>query len=395
MLVPEFSSLRRSAPIAVYYFLFIGSLGIFWPFFALHLASLGLRPTEITMLYALVPLTGLLGPPLVGLMADALRARIWLLRGFTAATALAFAGIVHARANRPALVAATFAFGLCRSPLSPIADASTVEHAQRTGSSFGRVRLWGSIGYLIAALSGGAILEASGLAGVLGATMIALTAAAVAAWGVPAPAPHTEPQAFHAARELLGKRPVWLFLCVVVLWQMAGAAYDSCFTLHLSRIGCSGRFTGAAWATGVLAEVVLLLVSGRIVAWAGASRVIAFALLTAVLRWFLLAHASGPSTILALQPLHGITFGLFYVAAVVFMREHAPEKAQTAAQGLFASAYGLGGVVGMPLAGRVFESVGATALYTYAAIIAAIAFVGAARLAKERVVAATARPCSR
>ncbi|HEY3356413.1 MAG TPA: MFS transporter [Polyangia bacterium] len=374
----------RATPIAVYYFAFFGTLGVFWPFLALHLAALGLTPGEITLLYALIPAMGLIAPPLAGLLADALNARVWLLRALSAGAALAFAAVVHAGASRVPLYAAVIAFALCRAPLSPMADASAVEHVRRHGGSFGRVRLWGSIGYLLAAVAGGALLDAVGPGGVLGATMVAVTVAALAAFGLPAPPPHSEPRAFAAALGLLRQRSLWLFLAAVTLAQVAGAAYDSCFTLHLQRLGCGGRFTGIAYAIGVLAEVGVLMVSGRVLARVGPERCFALALFTAALRWLLLGVVRAPGLILLLQPLHGITFGLCYVAGVVIVRERAPRAAQTAAQGLFAGAFALGGVVGMPLSGQIFERAGALALYGTAAVIAALAGAGATLYARRK-----------
>jgi PPP family 3-phenylpropionic acid transporter len=364
----------RATPIAVYYFAVLGALGVFWPFFALHLRALGLPAGEITILYALIPAMGLVAPPLAGLLADLLNARIWLLRALTAASVVAFAGVVWAGASRPALYAATVAFALCRAPLGPIADASAVEHVRRHGGSFGRVRLWGSVGYLVAAVGGGALLDAVGLVGVLGATMLALSVAAVAAWAVPAAPARHQPEAAGATRRLLGQRALWLFLGAVALGQVAGATYDSCFTLHLQRLGFGGSFTGVAYATGVLAEVALLVASGRLLVRFGPRPIFAFALATAVVRWLLLARVRTAAAILLLQPLHGVTFGLFYVSAVVIVRERADRVSQTAAQGVFGGAYALGGVVGMPLAGAIFERAGATVLYGTAAVVATLAF---------------------
>jgi PPP family 3-phenylpropionic acid transporter len=374
----------RATPIAVYYFAFLAALGIFWPFLGLHLASLGLGSGEITLIYGLIPLMSLIAPPLVGLVADLFAARVWLLRGLTALTALAFAAFLHAGASRPALYAATLAFALCRAPLGSMADASAVEHVRRHGGTYGRLRLWGSIGFLVAVVAGGFLVDHLGIAAVLPATMVTLVVAAVAAWAMPAPPPHPEPLALPATLGLLGSPTMWLFLGAVALAQVGGAAYDACYSLHLGRLGYGGRFTGVAWAVGVLAEILLLIVSGRLIDRVGASRVFAFAAATAALRWLLTAHARSAAAILLLQPLHGVSFGLFYVAGVMLTRAQAPRAVQTAAQGLFGAAYALGSVVGMPLAGHLLERVGATAVYHTAAAFAALAFACALALLRKR-----------
>src|SRR4029079_16655415 len=79
--------------------------------------------------------------------------------------------------------------------------------------------------------------------------------------------------------------------------------------------------------------------------------------------WTLLAHLVSPVAILCLQPLHGITFGLFWVSGVPVARDRGA-GAPTAAQGLFSAAVGVGSLGGMNLAGTLFERGGGTLLYT-------------------------------
>jgi PPP family 3-phenylpropionic acid transporter len=90
-------------------------------------------------------------------------------------------------------------------------------------------------------------------------------------------------------------------------------------------------------------------------------------------RWLLLAEVSHPALILALQPLHAVSFALYYVAGVTLTREQASAETQTAAQGLFSAAFALGGVLGMPLAGRLFERFGSGGMFGTAAVAAGLA----------------------
>jgi PPP family 3-phenylpropionic acid transporter len=158
--------------------------------------------------------------------------------------------------------------------------------------------------------------------------------------------------------------------------QMATAAYDSGFSLHLSQLGFGGRFIGIAWAIGVAAEIALMASSPAILARVSPARLFALSLATAVVRWSLLARVTSPAAILCLQPLHGITFGLFWISGVTLVRDRG-HAAPTAAQGLFSAAVGTGSLVGMNLAGVLFERGGGRLLYTVAGACAAAATVGA------------------
>ncbi len=380
--------MRPRVALALYYFALLGALGFFWPFLAAHLSRLGLQPWEIGTVSALYPLGTLVAPPLAGLCADLLRARVWLLRSLSAATVLCFAAFVQFGDARPALIAAVGLFSFFRAPLSPMADAATVEHARRHGGSYGAVRLWGSVGFLVAALTGGVLLERHGSRVVMLASLAALAGAAVAVWALPAPPPRRERATLPAAGRLLAHGDFWLFLATVALGQLAHSVYDSFFSLHLAQLGYGGRFIGLAWSVGVVAEIGLLAASGRLIARFGAARLLALAFAVGGTRWLLMAEVRDPALILALQPLHAVTFALYYVTGVTLTREQATVETQTAAQGLFAAAVALGSVLGMPLAGQLFEHLGARGMFATAGAVAGLACASALVWARRRRLAA-------
>jgi MFS transporter, PPP family, 3-phenylpropionic acid transporter len=363
-----------SLAIAAYYFTFFGALGIFLPYFSLWLTARGLLPSETTRVLSLMPLTTLIAPPLVGLLADARRARGWLLRGLSLLTAVAFLGFFVA-GERPMIYAVTALFAFFRAPLTSLVDATTLDHVRHHGGSYGRIRLWGSLGFLVAAAGFGALAERAGIATMLPACAWALAVAAACSWALPAPPPPTKivrPGVVGAFLHLLGDGVSWIFFAAVALGQMATAAYDSCFSLHLAHLGFGGRFIGVAWATGVAAEIALMAASGAIVRRVGAAPLFAFSLATASLRWLCLSRVTSAAAILLLQPLHGITFGMFWVAGVLLVRDRG-HAAPTAAQGLFAAALGVGSLVGMNVAGRLLEAGGGPLVYGAAAGAAAAA----------------------
>jgi PPP family 3-phenylpropionic acid transporter len=372
--------------VALYYFGFFTALGVFLPYFTLWLVGQGLSATEATRVLALTPLMSLLAPPLFGLWADARRARVWLLRGCSLLTFVAFLGFFVAH-TRSALYLTTLLFAFFRAPLIPLSDAVALEHVRRHGGSYGRLRLWGSIGFLVAVGAGGMLLESAGLTAIVVAAAQATAVCAVCAWAMPAP-PVVHRPVVGAWLALLDSADWWIFFAAIVFGQMATAAYDSGFTLHLAQLGFRGRFVGVAWATGVAAEIGLMALSSRILARIGAARLLTLSLATAVVRWTLLARVTSATAILCLQPLHGVTFGLFWVASVTLVRDRGL-GAPTAAQGLFAAALGLGSLVGMNLTGALLDAGGGRLVYQSAACAALAATICAAWYARRmrRIVA--------
>jgi predicted MFS family arabinose efflux permease len=194
---------------------------------------------------------------------------------------------------------------------------------------------------------------------------------------MPAPPPEIRRGVLSAWAELLSRPTERLFLLVLVFAQAGGAMYDACFSLHLAKLGFSGRFIGAAYSVAVIAEVGLLSMSGRILARLGPARVLTFSVAVAAVRWALTACIGSGMAILLVQPLHGITCGLFYTSAVTQTGLSAGRTTPTAAQGLMAASLGAGAVIGNLLAGPLFQTGGAGALFSVAAVSASLAMVTA------------------
>jgi PPP family 3-phenylpropionic acid transporter len=375
---------RSRASLALFYFVFIGALGLFLPYFSLWLAAQGLAPTEISLILAISPLMGLAAPPLVGLLADTLRARGWLLRFLTTGTALAFCGFLHAGGLVWfAAVAATFAF--LRAPIWALVDSAALEHVRKHGGSYGRLRLWGSLGFVLAALVGGSILDRFGIDAICLTTIAVLGLAAAVAWSMPASPPETHREVVGTWLAMLRERDLWLLLGAVAAGQAAAASYDAYFSLHLvQHLGYTPSFVGIAFAVGVIAEVVMLALSGRVIPRLGYERALAIAFATAAARWLLLSFAHSPVAVLALAPLHAITFVFYYVAAVQLIRERAKPEVATAAQGLLSAASAFGSAIGMFVWGQLFDRAGGPAMYRGASAVAVVACVTAIGYARRR-----------
>ncbi len=359
-------------PIGAYYFMYLGALGIFVPFVSLYLAGAGWAPARTTQVMALGPLAGMLVPPLVGLVADWRRARVWLLRSATAATALVSLGFVVAQPSTILIVTTMAGFAFFRAPLLSLVDAAALELSARTGAHYGRFRVWGSLGFLVAALGAGWLHDRWGAGRVMAGCTVGMGLAVLASLALPAPPVEERPRILREWRRMLVKPALWLFLSAALLGQAAGAAYDSGFSLHLRALGFDGRFVGQAWAVGVGAEIVLMALSGILLAKIGAARLFALGTATGAARWFLLGRARSATAILALQPLHGVTFGLTYVAAVHLAQARGP-TAPTAAQGLYATAMMAGSLVGMSVAGALLGRWGGQAMFDVAGGVALLA----------------------
>jgi len=360
-------------PITLYYVALFGALGLYLPYLSVYLTSVGLSEATATRVAAVGPVVNLFVPPLLGLLADARSARVWLLRGFSAAAALTFAGLWLAADNLVAIVVVMALFAVTRAPLVPLADATAHEHVRHHGGSYGRLRTWGSLGYLVVAKLGGTLYAETSIGAMVGATTAALALSVVFAWQMPAAVPRRDTASFAAWRDLLRERRLWLFLVAVAAGQMAGSSYDAALALHLRRLGEGEDFVGTVIAVGVAVETALIAVSGRLLAWLSAERGLALAFAAAALRWGLLAFATSRVMIVAQAPLHALTFGLYWVSATTLMREYAGPRLAAAGQGLLGAATAVGSIVGLWNAGQLLERGGGRLLFGVSAGVAALA----------------------
>lgn len=365
----------RLFSLRLYYFASYAALGAYAPFFPAWLEARGIQGLTMGAVSALLPAMGILGPPAVGLLADALGLRGSILRIASLGAGLSLGALAVLGAAGGALTpivifVAVLLYAVFRSPMIMLADVVTLERAPAAGTTYGRVRLWGSVGFLVAALVVGRHADLHAPATLPAITAALLGAAALAAWTLPAAPTTPRLPIVREARALVAAPDFGRFLVVSLLAQVAHAGYDLCFSLHLRDLGAGGAVIGVAWALGVVVEIVLMAFAEPLVARFSAPRLLALALLGATARWTLLAGVRSLPVLLALQPLHALSFALWWVASVAYTRERAPVHALATAQGLFSAAVAGGSVVGMLAWGAVYRRAGGGAVYGAAAVIA-------------------------
>jgi len=360
-------------PIGIYYLALCGAMGLYLPYLSLYLSSVGLSDAAAVQVQAVVPFANLLVPPMLGYLADARHARLWLLRGFSAAATVTFGALALAGHSVAAVTVVLAAFAVARSPLLPLADATAHEHVRQYGGAYGRLRTWGSLGYLVTALVGGALYNLTSIRLLVWATTAMTAISTVCAWRMPAPPPPRESHLIGQVSGLLRSRRLWLFLAAAATAQTAAVCYDTSLALHLARLGYAKNFLGLVIAIGVGAEMVLIAFSGRILARFRGEHTLVAAYVVAALRWLLLSMATSPAALLAQAPLHAISFGLYWVSATTLMREYAGPRASAAGQGLLSAAVAVGSVVGNIVGGGLLERGGGRLLYGAASGVAAVA----------------------
>jgi len=360
--------------LAAFYFAYFAYVGAFTPYFPVYLAGRGLQPTEIATVLAMPQLARIFAPTFWGWLADRADARRAVVVASCAALAAGFAAMpyVPGFAGITALVAVT---SIMAAGGLPLVEAITLSALAGRSGGYGPIRLWGSIGFIVAVLLVGAWLDghaSASLAAVFLALALAALAASVALPGGGSASPRSGDNIGAAAGR--ATQSVRLLIGAGFCMAVAHGALYAFFTLHLQRLGYSGKAIGALWTLGVLAEIVVFLYLPALFRRFTLAAILLVSLLAAVVRFAAIGWAAGYLAVLVVaQLLHAATFGAFHAASVAAVHRLFPAARHARGQALFSSlAYGGGGASGALIAGWGWEAGGPALTFSLAAGSAAI-----------------------
>ena len=358
--------------LAAFYLAYFAYVGAFTPYFPLYLAGRGLSPAELATVLAMPQLARIFAPTFWGWLADRHDARRAVVVVSCAALAAGFAAIpfVPGFMGITALVATTSVLAAGGLPLVEAITLSTL--AGRSGH-YGPIRLWGSIGFILAVLLVGAWLDRHAAA-TLPAVLLGLTLVALAV-ALMLPVGAASPRSIDAGTPRLGiPASAWAVIGAGFCMAAAHGALYAFLTLHLQRLGYSGKSIGALWTLGVLAEIVVFFYLPALFRRYSLSAILLASLLAAVVRFAAIGWAAGYLAVLVVaQLLHAATFGAFHAASVAAVHRVFPASAHARGQALFSSlAYGGGGASGALVAGWAWEKGGPALTFSLAAASAAL-----------------------
>lgn len=381
----------RSAVLRLYYLAVFAALGAFVPFFPSWLQARGIRGFELGLVTGVIPLASFVGPLVFGYLADRYSLRAGLIRvaclgACLSMAALGLLGGLGQPVGLAMMLGLIAIFAFFRSPLVMVADVSALE----TPADYGRLRLWGSIGFMLMAVAAGRWLDVTSATALPLFVGTSLGAALLISGLMPARAGRAAGPVLEGVAGLLRTAHVRLFLLVTVLWCAAHSGYDLVIGRHLRDLGGQGYHVGIAWGVGVAAEIALMALSGRWLARWSATQLLSVGVGGSALRWMLLAVCPSLNVALLLQPLHALSFGLTWLSALAFLRQHAPDQARGTAQGAFSAAAALGGSTGALAWGLLYEAQGGRAVFAVAAGVALVGF--GCTLALQGSVRALANP---
>lgn len=364
---------RLHRRLASYYAAFYSLLGAMLPYFGLWLASRDFSPTQIGIVLSLHSGMRIIMPVFWGWVADHTGRRIALIRTATVVSMLAFLGVPLADGFSQMLIAVVV-FSLAWNATMPQFEALVLGHIRHTGGDYSRIRLWGSVGFVVAVILLGWLFDGVSLDWLPWIMIACIAWMAVVAFMVDdaSELPHHE-QPAQGMLNTLRQGIVLAFFAVCFLSQFSFAPYYGFFSLFLEQYGFSRSVIGLLWAFGVVIEIWVFVYTGRLIHRFGAHAMMTLALASTAFRWGMLPlWVDWLPGLLFLQALHLSSFGIFHACAIHFLQTLFPPKLQGRAQALYVSfGFGLGGSLGSAMAGYFWDTFSPQSIY-YVACFAGV-----------------------
>lgn len=359
-----------------FYFFYFALLGSVAPFLGLYFSHLGFSAERIGELVAIPMLMRCMAPNLWGWLGDTTGRRLTIVRVGAVCTLVSFSLIFHGKSYTwLALVMALHAFFW--HAVLPQFEVITLAHLRDQASRYSQIRLWGSIGFIVAVVGLGALFDHLSLDIYPVAVMVVMLGIVVSSIWVPNASPVERPELEGQGgffRQLCRPGVLAFFICVGLM-QVSHGPYYTFFSIHLEALGYGRGTIGLLWALGVVAEILIFLVMAALLARFSLRQVLVASFLLAALRWLLLGTlADHLSVLLLAQLMHAATFGSFHAAAIHFVQRSFGHRQQGQGQALYATLAGVGGALGALYSGYSWASLGP--LWTFA--IASLAALAAA-----------------
>ncbi len=352
------------------------ALGAAMPFVPVALANGGLSPAWVGLVLALGTAVRLVAGLVSARLAELVGARAVLVVGSVVA-GLTLPGLALVEGVILLLLVQVL-HGVAVAPIVPLSDAAAIAAMRRHPFDYGRVRAWGSVAFIVAAVVAGQAVAWGGPLAALCLAGAALLGAGLVANGV-APVlvrPDGARTTLWAPMRAAGFPQ--LLLCSALI-QSSHAMYYGFSTLHWRAAGLSPSLIGALWAWGVLAEVLLFFFGRGAADRLGPRGLALLAAGCGVLRWSATGTTVDIPTLFAVQTLHAATFGAMHLAAIRAMAT-LPASLGAHAQSLH-SALGVGLASGLMMlaSGPLYARLGGHAFLVMAAVCA-LGLIAAARL---------------
>ena len=352
-----------------FYFIYYFFVGAFVPYWGLYLKAEQFSPADIGILMSLFQISRIFAPNFWGWLADHTGKRAqWIkltaflgLCGFTAVFwAHGFYWLFFVMA----------ALSLFTSSTLPLAESLTLAHLATTNGHYSRIRMWGSLGFIVAAVVLGFLIDFAGIKSLLWFLLMVQMTLFILSYTLPDPKVVAHEHDHYSIWQVIKQPNVIALLIGCALMVTAHGVLYNFYSIYLSDYGYSKGMIGLLWAVGVICEIGIFILMPKIMARYTLKTILLVSLVLAVLRFGMIGLAVDSVVVLILaQTLHAATFGSFHAASIEVITQFFNGRHQAKGQAIYNSvAYGIGGTIGGVSGGYALQYLGGQQTFMLAAI---------------------------
>ena len=360
--------MQLSFLLSLYWFLLLGGLGVFFPFYGLYLnENLGFDGTQVGLIMAAIPFAGIIAQPLWGTIGDRTGSRTRVLATLSVAGACGFFLLYFLR-SFPAVLAGTAVLALASSAVIPMCvSVSFAMLKDRGPHAFGLVRVWGTVGFLTSVVAFPQLLEHWGeqgtgaitLASILPATALLYLTAGAVALALPRSGAVALRSHSGDVRHLIAHPPFVRLLIFVLLSYLFLQGPMGLFPLYVQSLGGGVSMIGRMWVFMLVLEIPLIALSGAGFRRLGPRGLLTAGIAAGAIRWLISGLATDIRIIYVAQMLHGVTVAGLIIGAPLYMEAVVPERLRSTGQALLSMVgVSVGGILSNVAAGWLLSNVG-------------------------------------
>lgn len=360
--------------LAGFYFFYFSVLGVLVPYWGLYLKSVGFSPVDIGTLSAVLMISRIVAPNLWAYIADHREDRMRVVRIASFLTVVLFAG-VFGGTSFWWLAFVMLAFSFFWHASLPLLEVQVMHHTRHRPGAYGKVRLWGSLGFIASVTALGPVLDAAGPWWILPA-LIALMAG-IWVYSLTLPESEMAGHLEHAGPflKILLRPQILAFLLACLLMQVSHGPYYTFYSIYLDSHGYSKTVIGLLWGYAVVCEIGVFLIMPRLLVRFELRTVLMASFALAAVRWLLIGYF--PDNLLLLvvaQTLHAASFGTFHATGMQLVYKFFVGRHQHRGQAVYSTvAFGVGGAIGSYYSGHAWATLGPGPTFAIAAAAAALA----------------------
>lgn len=354
-------------------------MGSLLPFLVLYYEQLGLTGQQIGLIMGVAPLVTMLSAALWGGIADATQQHQRVLLVTLSGVILTIPAFLITD-QLAGLLLVVVVLGFFNAPIMPLIDNAVLGLLGSQSHRYGKIRLWGAIGFGISPPIVGYLVEARGIIWAFAIYVVLIGGCILIARRLPIQQtesildsnqsqPDPEPSFWHKFRILMLNRSWVLFLLVIFITGMSAAVMQNYLFLYMNQIGASETLMGIALSVAMLGEITLFLLSERLLKRYRPNQLLMFAMVGHALRLVLYSYISNPWLVLPVQVLHGCSFALIWITAVEYAKQLAPPGMGATAQGILNSVnFGIASAIGSFAGGYLYQEMGPHLMFRWAGL---------------------------